>query len=109
MGAYDQQVYHFLKFSIVVGLVISFLFLTIGSILVADTAYIQNHPKNFMVETLLMGFLTAIPVSYLSYMRGTTSYKKIFTDGGIFFVKIVLLHIGFQLSGIYTAVFLDRS
>ena len=93
----------------VVGVIVGFLILAIGSALVTDTTYIQEHPKSFLVETLLMGILTAIPISYLSYMRGTTSYSKILADGGLFFVKIILLHIGFQLSGVYTAVFSDRS
>ena len=105
MSNINQQVYKFLKYAIIVGLVISFLCLAIGSALVADTTYIEQHPRNFLVETLLMGFLTSVPIAYLSYMRGATSYSKIFSDSSLFFIKIVLIHIGFQLSGVYTAVF----
>ena len=105
MGAHDQQVYKVIKYSIIAGLVISFLVLLISSIIVADTKYIENHPFRFFFETFFMGIMTSIPIAYLSYMRGATSNSKIFRDSCLFFLKIVLIHLGFQLSGVYTAVF----
>ena len=105
MAQYDTEVYEYLKFAIIFGFIMGFASLIVCSVLVFDTTYIEKNPKNFLVETLLMGTLTAIPIGYLSYMRGTTSYKLIFRDCALFFTKIVLLHIGFQLSGVYTVVF----
>jgi hypothetical protein len=102
---YEAEVYSFLKYSIIVGLILSFAALLVCSALVFDTAYIQKNPKNFLVETFLTGTLTAIPIAYLSYMRGASSYKLILRDSGVFFLKIVLIHLGFQLSGVYTVLF----
>ena len=102
---YEAEVYAFLKYSIIVGLILSFGALVVCSALVFDTTYIQENPKNFLVETLLTGTLTAVPIAYLSYMRGASSYKLILRDSSAFFLKIVLIHIGFQLSGVYTVLF----
>ena len=102
---YETEVYEYLKYSIIVGLILSFGSLIVCSALVFDTTYIQQNPKNFLVETLLMGTLTAIPIAYLSYMRGASSYKVIVRDTSVFFLKMILIHIGFQLSGVYTVVF----
>lgn len=102
---YETEVYEYLKYSIIVGLILTFGSLIVCSALVFDTTYIQQNPKNFLVETLLMGTLTAIPIAYLSYMRGASSYKVIVRDTSVFFLKMILIHIGFQLSGVYTVVF----
>jgi len=105
MGNYDRLVYIYLKYAILIGIVLSFVSLIICSILVFDTYYIQIHPKQFLSETILMGVLTSIPIAFLCYIRGTTSYKKILAESLIFFAKIVFIHIGFQLSGIYSVIF----
>jgi hypothetical protein len=101
---YDVQVYNFLKFSIIVGLIVCFAVLAVCSFTVYDTAYIKQHPYNFLAETFLMGFLTAVPIGYLCYMRGATFIVSL-EDSLLFFVKIVLLHLGFQLSGFYRIMF----
>ncbi len=89
----------------IIGLVISFIVLFVCSLIVADTKYIETHPFRFFFETFFMGVMTAIPIAYVSYMRGATSYSKIFNDSVFFFLKIVLIHLGFQLSGVYTVIF----
>ena len=52
----------------------------------------------------MMGILTTVPIVYITYLRGG---KKETTLSGtlFFFMKIVLIHIGFQLSGVYTVLF----
>jgi hypothetical protein len=100
-----QKVYDVIKYLILAGIVVGFGSLAITSSLVFDTYYITKNPKFFTAETLLFGTLTAIPIAYLSYMRGSTNYKKVFSDSFIFFIKVVLIHIGFQLSGIYSVLF----
>lgn len=103
--AYLQEVYNVLKYLILIGIVISFGVIGITSVLVRDTYYITKHPKFFTTEMLMFGVLTAIPIAYLSYMRGATSRRKIFYDSMLFFIKVVILHLGFQLSGIYSVLF----
>jgi hypothetical protein len=97
-------VYKFIKYSMLVGIAFGFTTLFISSILVHDTAYIQKNPKFFLAETLFMGVLTTIPVMLICYLRGVDK-KGIIIDSGLIFLKIVLLHIGFQLSGVYSVIF----
>jgi hypothetical protein len=100
-----QEVYTVLKYLILGGIVVGFGVLTITSLLIRDTYYIKEHPKFFLTETFMFGILTALPIAYLSYVRGATNKRKIFYDSMLFFIKVVFLHIGFQLSGIYSVLF----
>jgi hypothetical protein len=100
----ESLVYNVIKYGIIIGLTISLIVLVIGSVLVHDTGYIEKNPKFFISETLMMGILTTVPIVYITYLRGG---KKETTLSGtlFFFMKIVLIHIGFQLSGVYTVLF----
>ena len=69
-----------------------------------DTYYIQKNPKFFLSETLLMGFLTGLPIIYICWLRKVPVATSLI-DFGLFFLKIVLIHVGFQLSGVYTVLF----
>lgn len=100
----QDTVYQVVKYGVIVGLLVSFLVLFVGSVLVHDTHYITKNPKFFISETLIMGILTGLPVAYITYLRGG-SHRQSFHDFGLFFFKIVLLHIGFQLSGVYSVIF----
>lgn len=100
-----QKVYDVLKYFILAGIVIGFGVLSVTSLLVRDTYYIQKHPRFFTTEMLIFGILTAIPIAYLSYMRGATNKRKIAYDSFLFFVKVIILHLGFQLSGVYSVLF----
>ena len=99
-----DTVYQVVKYGVIIGLLLSFLVLFIGSVLVHDTHYITKNPKFFVSETLIMGILTGLPIAYITYLRGGTRKESI-QDFGLFFFKIVLLHIGFQLSGVYSVIF----
>ena len=55
-----------------------------------------------------MGFLTSLPVIYISYLRGSPQVNTI-RDFFLIFIKIVFLHAGFQLSGVYSVLFPDSS
>lgn len=98
------SVYHIIKYGFIFGLTLSLVVLIGGSILVHDTYYITKNPKFFITEALMMGLLTSIPIAYMSYMRGSPLSKSLF-DSSLFFFKIVLIHVGFQLSGVYTVLF----
>jgi len=100
----SSSVYHFIKYSMIFGIAFGFIILFISSVLVHDTAYIQKHPKFFISETIIMGILTTLPVVLICYLRGVDK-KGMIIDSGLIFVKIVLLHIGFQLSGVYSVLF----
>lgn len=97
-------VYKVIKYGIIFGLGLSFIVLLIGSLLVHDTYYIEKNPKFFLSETLLMGLLTGLPIIYICWLRKVPIATSLI-DFSIFFLKIVLIHIGFQLSGVYTVLF----
>jgi hypothetical protein len=100
----SKAVYKVIKYCLIFGLGLSAFVLIICSALVQDTSYIFKHPKFFLSETLIMGLLTALPIVFISYLRGgdTASTETEFT---LLFAKIAFIHIGFQLSGIYTILF----
>ena len=100
----SDSVYKFIKYSILIAIAFGFTVLFITSILVHDTEYITKHPKFFVSETLVMGVLSSLPILYISYLRGGIKRQSYF-EFGLFFMKIALIHIGFQLSGIYSVFF----
>jgi hypothetical protein len=100
----SSDVYSFIKYSLYAGILFGFCVLIVSSFLVFDTAYIIKNPKFFTSETFIMGLLTAIPIAYLCYIRGS-SKSDIINGSGLMFLKIILIHIGFQLSGVYSVIF----
>lgn len=102
---YNTAVYNFIKYATIVGLILAFTSLAVGSVIVFDDAFIVKNPQKFFIETLILGLFTSLPIAYLSYNRGSTKYSQIVRDSSLFFLKIVLLHLGFQLSGIYSVLF----
>lgn len=106
MGDLDipKMVYSIIKYGIIFGISLSLFILLVGSLLVHDTFYITKNPKFFITETLMMGIFTSIPIAYMCYMRGAPLSAAL-TDFGLFFFKIIILHLGFQLCGIYSVLF----
>ena len=96
--------YKIVKNFTIIGVIIGFTMLFILSVLVHDTHYMIEHPRYFVSETLIMAILTTLPVVYLSILRGADKNETI-KGSGLIFLKIVLLHLGFQMSGIYSVVF----
>jgi hypothetical protein len=88
----------------ILGIVVGFSILLIFSVLVHDVDYMKRHPRFFISETLIMAILTTLPIVYLSLLRGANKNETI-KGSALIFLKIVLLHIGFQMSGIYSVVF----
>ena len=99
-----HTVYQVIKYGVLLGVFLSFVILCIGSALVHDTTYITKNPKFFLSETLVMGILTSLPVIYISYLRGSPQVNTV-RDFFLIFLKIVFLHVGFQLSGVYSVLF----
>lgn len=100
--------YKIMKNFIILGSVLGFSILFIFSVLVHDTNYITHHPKFFTSETLIMAILTTLPIVYLSILRGANRHETL-KGSVLIFLKIVLLHIGFQMSGIYSIIFPNSS
>jgi hypothetical protein len=100
----SHSVYSFIKYSVITGISLSVIVLTITSFLVHDTYWIQKHPKIFTSEALVMALLTSIPVLYISYMREGAIISTI-QEFTILFLKIIFLHVTFQLSGVYSVLF----
>jgi hypothetical protein len=96
--------YKIVKNFTIIGIVIGFSILLVFSVLVHDVHYMKNHPRFFISETLIMAILTTLPIVYLSLLRGANKNETI-KGSALIFLKIVLLHIGFQMSGIYSVVF----
>jgi len=104
----EETVYSLIKYGVLLGIAIGFGILLVGSILVRDTYYITKSPRLFATETLLMGILTSIPILFICYTRGAGTLTTAL-DTGLFFLKIVAIHIGFQLSGVYSVLFPESS
>ena len=100
----SEYSYKIVKNFTIVGSVIGFTILLICSLIVRDTTYIKHHPKFFASETFIMAILTTLPIVYLSILRGANKQETL-KGSALIFLKIVLLHIGFQLSGIYSVLF----
>ena len=99
-----DTVYNVIKYGILVGAALGFTLLIITSILVHDTSYITKNPKFFASETIVMGLLSSLPIVYISWLRGGSKVQTI-EEFGLVFAKIALLHITFQLSGVYSIIF----
>jgi len=104
MEEISDTVYKVIKYGILATIAIGFSVLLVTSILVHDIDYIKKHPKFFVSETLIMAFLTTVPIVYLSILRGANKQETI-NGSALIFIKILLLHIGFQLSGVYSVIF----
>ena len=99
-----KAVYKLIKYGVMIGLIVSFIILIICSAIVNDNYYIFKNPKFFFSEMLVMGILAGAPVGYISYLRGAPIAASS-TEFLVLFLKMVLLHVGFQLSGVYSVLF----
>jgi hypothetical protein len=90
---------------IVLLMVATIVFLTGVSIVVRDGAYPAAHPFYFTTETLLMGFLPAIPLLLMTVFRGYPIGLKSMMEFAILVTKFAGLHVLLQYSGFYSTVF----
>uniref|UniRef100_A0A6C0K5M9 Uncharacterized protein n=1 Tax=viral metagenome TaxID=1070528 RepID=A0A6C0K5M9_9ZZZZ len=97
-------IYHSIKYGIFAMIGIGFLGLLIGSAIVRDTFYITTHPRFFAMETIAMGLLSSIPILLIAYFRQGTLLTTIL-EFLFFFVKLAAIHVGLQLSGVYSVLF----
>ena len=96
-----EYIYIFVEISIVTALIIGTLILLPLSILRKDTYIITNKPFLFIVETILICILPAIPFLFFVFSRNITfaHAKKL---AYALSIKFMIFHILFQISGFYT-------
>ena len=97
-------VYKIIKYFILFGIAISVIILIGGSAIVRDTYYIKKNPRFFVSETFVMGLLSSLPIIYISVLRKAPLGKSV-ADFFLLFCKVAFLHVGFQLSGVYSVLF----
>ena len=91
--------------AIIIVIVGSFVFLSTISAIVKDLAYPRAKPINFTVETLLMAFMPASIIFFMTYLRGFPIELKTWEEFAVLSVKFGLLHILLQFSGFYSYAF----
>lgn len=102
--AFKDTFYDIVKWGLIVGIGVGLAILIIGSIVIRDFDFIKKCPAKFLMETLLFGFLTAIPIIYIGKTRHA-DMKQSLIEFFILFLKVVALHVTLQLSGIYSQLY----
>ena len=94
------------KWGIIAMVILGLSILFIGSLAVRDIDFIKEQPGIFTSETLILAFFAAIPLFLIGRNRHAESREN-FTHFLIMFAKIAIVHIGFQLSGVYSILYPD--
>jgi hypothetical protein len=90
------------------GLILAVLVLVVFAALVRHVSFMVSHTPEFFIELFAMGILTALPLLVFIYTRKTgwpTGLKLV----GLFAIKLLVLHVLFELSGMYDYVFSSTS
>lgn len=98
--------YVFIKDSMLSVLGIAILAMVAWSVIVRDGDYPQRRPLWFTAETLVIGFIGALPMLFLGYTRKATTFETI-AEFAILVIKFGLFHVLLQYSGFYTHLFPD--
>jgi hypothetical protein len=86
------------------GVIVVMVFLMIAAVFVQDTAYIVSHPLWFTIEVIAFGAgVAALFVIVLHRSRSLTFATSI-KWFAIMTIKFALMHVFFQLAGIYTRI-----
>jgi uncharacterized SAM-binding protein YcdF (DUF218 family) len=94
----------FIKYTMIVVIVIVLIYLIVASIFVRDLVYPKERPYLFTIETLLFSFGVASIYFLMAYGRGTLSLKSLI-EFSVIAAKFGVMHILFQFSGFYTYAF----
>lgn len=86
-------------------LIASLILLIVTSIMIRDVDFIRTHPYDFVMELIFISFVPALLMVFVfARTRRLSKYDTV-----IWFIKVLLklmiFHILFQLSGIYTYAF----
>jgi hypothetical protein len=75
------------------------------SIAVRDLKFPRENPVRFTIETLTAGIIPALFIFILYYLRGNPINHETFFIFFMLAIKVMLIHILFQFSGVYTVFF----
>ncbi len=86
-------------------LILSIILLTATSIIIRDVDFIKKYPYDFVMELIFISLVPALLMIFVfARTRRLSKYETV-----IWFIKVLLklmiFHILFQLSGIYTYAF----
>lgn len=102
--SYSDQSYDLVKYSLLTIIGGSVVVLIVLSALVRDVAFIKRFPKWFAAELVIMGILGAVPLLFVCYSRGSVVSSSLI-EFAILVLKFSILHVGLQISGVYTHMF----
>lgn len=96
--------YKIAKYSTIILFSIAAIILIIFSILVRDVSYIRKYPIKFVLEMILVGVLSSIPIFLIAQSR-KSSYKRATRDFIVLTVQFILFWVLAELSGINAYLF----
>jgi len=75
------------------------------SVVVRDLKFPREHPIRFTIETLASGVIPSVFIFLLYYLRDKPITRYTFQGFVLLSLKIMLVHILFQFSGVYSSFF----
>jgi hypothetical protein len=93
-----------IKWGFVILVLLAAFIIVIGSLVIRDVEYIKEEPGVFTSEALMLGFFASIPLFLIGRNRQTESKGK-FIEFLLLFAKVAVLHIGIQISGVYSVLY----
>jgi hypothetical protein len=76
------------------------IMLLVITILTPETAYIKKKPISFVIESIAFPTFACLPLLFFAYSRNL-SFKDTMIFVLSFWVKLLILHILFEVSGFY--------
>jgi hypothetical protein len=95
-----EYLYFMFEVTVIVLLIVAFIYLFVLSIIVRDTTLIVERPFIFTIELLFMMVLPAVPLLFFVVSRGT-DFKKAMILTSTLAAKFGAFHVVLQLSGTY--------
>ena len=96
--------YKICRYALLSLVIIALVVLTTLSIFVRDVEYILSYPKKFLVELIVIGILSAVPV-YLIARTRRSSYKRATRDFIILVIQFIIFWVLTELSGVNSYLF----
>lgn len=86
-------------------LIAATVLLVVISAIVRDYAFIKNHPKSFIFETLVVSIAPSLVLAFVLFKTRNVKVKDTIVWFSLMVLKFAAFHVLFQLSGIYTVLF----
>jgi hypothetical protein len=88
-----------------IGLFATVLILSIFSFIVKDIGFIRDNPVDFAIELLFISFLPALMMVFVFGRTRKVDSNKLVLWFVTLILKLMIFHILFQLSGLYSMAF----